>query len=124
MKENLYLTKNTTINHYSLPYDARGLVVNISSYAIKAFDEVEEIWTAKPIDWLNSEESSFHSYSEAQDAFLIKTDLFFETSLLSNEPNKMYAISLSVLTLTVDDTISAVANALEFNNYFYPIILD
>lgn len=125
MKENLYLTKNIAINYSSLSYDACGLVASISLSTVKSLNKSEEMWTLKPLDWLNYEKSSFASYSDLEIA-LEKTGVFIQGSSLSYSlPIGTFGIShsIQVLNPTTETIISAIVDNLESNSYFNPIIL-
>ncbi|GEM_PF-4020466 len=112
MKENLYLTENS--NSSTLHNIDSGLVLSISD------NNPYAVWVATPIAWVNAEKSFFTSFSEVQSA-LGQTGIFTPTGLVSNGT---YVICLSEHTSTVQVTIMAVANALEYNSYFSPIILN
>jgi hypothetical protein len=112
MKENLYLTENT--DHSTLKNIESGIIISIP-------DNNEHIvWTATPMIWINPEKSFFTSYSEIESR-LEQTGIFTATTLL---PRGTYAICISEQTSTAKATIVAVANALEYNSFFNPIILD
>ena len=116
MKENLYLTTSNNFDPI-LHSNQSGLVVSVSSATIG--NGSAEIWTARPVVWINSEQSPFTSYSEVENA-IEKSGVFVASSTL---PHGTYAISLSERTFTVAGTISAIANSLEYSNSFNPISL-
>ncbi|MDD5739067.1 MAG: hypothetical protein PHY72_04090 [Candidatus Pacebacteria bacterium] len=121
MKENFYLTKNTIIDYSLLSHDSSGLIASVSLSTVKSLNESEEIWTLKPLDWLNYEKSSFASYSDIEVA-LEKTGVFMQSYSL---PIGIFGIShsIQVSNPTPETVISAIANKLEFDTYFNPIIL-